>query len=310
MTDSVSNYQIYCTTEAKFVSGWGTAPPTTCYNNNAHSVDVGQISALETVINVNAGSTSTVYKYKIYCTTEAKYVEGWGSIEPTTCYNNTAHSVNLNSVQQLETVKNSQVKVIEDSANIARNVKIVTIDFVDVPAGGTQTKTYTFDIVTSMYSYKFATDDTNKGDEITIAVNPNTVLGLITANVSAGNTFIYAPAAMFLYGWPGFNVYLSNGTNLDDLGEIRSINRVAGTITVQTAAVHNFSSTNTVMMMTYFNMKNLKIGPPQMYAFGEDVIGGAAVPVGTVVHFTYKNNYTIAELDEPKSMSVYLTLLF
>jgi hypothetical protein len=310
MTSSITNYKIYCTTEAKFVTGWGTAAPTVCYNNNTHSVDVGQVSSLETVINVNANSTSTVQKYKIYCATEAKYVEGWGSTEPTTCYNNTTHTVNLSSVQTLETVNNSQVKVIEDGAAIARNVKIVSINFENVAAGETQTKTYTFRIVTSMYSYKFATDDTNKGDEITIAIKPNTVLGLITANITAGNTVIYAPAAIFLYGWPGFNVYASDGTNLDDLGEIISLDSVAGTMTVQTAAVHNFSSTNTVIMMTYFNMKSMKIGPPQMYAFGEDVIGGAAVPVGTVVHFSYKNNQAISELDEPKNMSVYLTLLF
>ena len=310
MTDSISNYSIYCNTENVYVNGWGISPPTTCYNNNSHSVDETKISTIETIINVNANSTSLINKYQIYCNTESDWIEGWSNVEPTTCYNNTSHSVNLHSVQELESVSNSQVKIIEDTAFVARNVKIVSVHFENVQVGETQIKSYKFEYITSMYSYKFATDDTNKGDEISIAINPQTPLGLITADITAGDTIIYAPAALFTFGWVGFNIYVSDGTNFNDLGEIINIDKVNNTITVKNPAVNDFSSNDTILLMTYYNMKGMKIGPAQMYAFGEDVIGGAAVPVGTEVQFSYKNNQIIPELDEPKTLTIYLTLLF
>ena len=48
--------------------------------------------------------TSTVNKYRIYCNTESSWIEGWGTTEPTVCYNNSGHTVNSNSVSLLETV--------------------------------------------------------------------------------------------------------------------------------------------------------------------------------------------------------------
>ncbi len=308
MTESVSKYQIYCNTEGKNVTGWGTSIPTVCYNNSEHSV--GAATTLETIVNANAANLTSVVRYKIYCETESKYVEGWGTTSPTACYTNTAHTVNPNSVQVLETVARSQVKIIEDSVNIKRNVRVEPISFTEVAIGATQHRTFQFKFVTSMYSFQFMTDDTNKGDELSIAINKDTPLGLITQNVSAGATTIYPPAAIFTYGWQGFNVYLSDGTNLDDLGDIITLNQAAGTITVSTPAVHSFSSSNTLLLMTYYTMKSLIIGPPGTYQFGNDVIGGAAVPVGTVVTFSYKNNYFIEELDAPKNLNLYMTLLF
>jgi hypothetical protein len=310
-TESVSKYSIYCNTEGNSVSGWGTTPPTVCYNNNTHSVDTGQVSTIETVINVNAGSTTTVKKYKIYCNTENSFVEGWGESSPSTCYNDSTHSINLNSVQEIDTVNNSQVKIIEDGVKVSRNVKVVHIEFENVEANQSQTKIYTFRYITSMYSYKFATDDTNKGDSITIAIDPNSPMGLITQDITTGDTVISAPLPLVLYGSAGFNVNISDGVNSDDLGEIISIDKVNNTIEVENPAQHDYSAIDTTAYMTYYNMRNMKIGPPQMYAFGEDIIGGASVPVGTNVHFTYTNNATTIDLtDEPKNMSIYMTILF
>ena len=311
MTETVSKYSIYCNTEATFVEGWGVAPPTVCYNNNTHSVDTNQITTLETVTNINASELQIINKYKIFCVTENTFVEGWGDTEPTTCYNNTSHTVNLNSIQLVESVSRSEVRIKEDSAIVSRNVKIVPIVFDNVASNTSQTQSFTFQYVTSMYSYMFMTDDFNKGDSITIAVNPNTPLGLITSDITSGDMVISPPAPLFAFGQNGFNVTVSDGTNTSDLGEIISMDSMSQTITVEQAADNNFSSVNTVLYMTYYNMRNLIIGPPQCYRFGDDVIGGAAVPVGTTVTFTYTNNAVSSNIsDEPKSFVVYLTLLF
>lgn len=91
MSDSITQYKIYCNTEAKFVLGWGTSPPTVCYNNNVHTINTNSIQIVKTVAsnivsinqndvsqsgrfiletvsipNVPGGSTSTVnYKFDV-----------------------------------------------------------------------------------------------------------------------------------------------------------------------------------------------------------------------------------------------------
>lgn len=253
---------------------------------------------------------STVYKYKIYCTTEEKYVEGWGTTAPTVCYNNNTHTVNSNSVQTIDTIASDAVSIKEDKVQVARNVKIEFIEFKNVESNSTQTVEYKFDIVTSMYSFQFMADDTNKGDELTIA-GVDTTMGLIAASLSPGATTLYAPPALLAYGTQGFYLKLTDGTNTDELGYILSIDKIAGTVTFQNATTHSFSSSNTLVKMTYYIMKSVKIGPPATYMFCDDVVGGTAVPLNTVVKFIYKNNSMPGDLtDEPKSLIVYLTLLF
>lgn len=255
--------------------------------------------------------STTVSRYKIYCTIEAQYVEGWGTTAPAACYNNNTHSVNLNSVQVIEQVASDTVKIKEDSIVIPRNVWIKDIRFTDVESNSSQTQTFVFDITVSMYSFTLTTDDTNKGDEFTIAVNPNTPIGAITADLSIGSTTLNAPAGLLAYGWNGFELKISDTVNTNDLGRITTIDKVNGTVTFTNATTDLFLANQGVLYMTYYTMKELKFGAPGTLKFGEDVIGGAMVPVGTTVSFTYKNNTMPGDLtDSPKTFIVYLTLLF
>ena len=44
----------------------------------------------------------TVYKYKIYCITEAMYVCRFDIVPPVACYNNNLHVINPNSIQKIK----------------------------------------------------------------------------------------------------------------------------------------------------------------------------------------------------------------
>lgn len=310
-TTSVTKYSIYCNTESTTVTGWGTAPPTQCYNNNAHSVNTATVATVETVYNANKGSTAIIYKYKIYCIDEEKYVEGWSSSSPTTCFHNLSHSVNLASVQELEVVNNAEVKIKEDAVVLNRNFKIISIVFNNVPSYQSQTVSYTFDLINSFYSFMFISDDTNKGDYLTIAASPNTALGLITQNMTAGATTLYAPIGLLLYGAVGFHIKATDGTNTDDLGYITAIDKVGGTVTFNIPAVHNFSSTNTLILMTYYICKDLEIGAPGIFRAADDINGGTLITPGTNVQFTYTNNARTIDLtEEPKNLVFYMEVLF
>lgn len=49
MTSSVYNYEIFCITDQKFVSGWGTSPPNKCYENDTHEINPNSISIVNTI---------------------------------------------------------------------------------------------------------------------------------------------------------------------------------------------------------------------------------------------------------------------
>ncbi|MGL5935642.1 MAG: hypothetical protein ACRCZI_08455 [Cetobacterium sp.] len=250
---------------------------------------------------------STVNKYKIYCETESAYIEGWGTESPTVCYNNNTHTVNPNSPQIVEIVSSSLVSIKEDKISNGRNTWVENIVIEDVSANSTKSSIFTFPIAVSMYSFSFVTDSTNKGDDFSIFANENTTLGLIGADISAGATSLTAPAALLLYGYVGFHLTLTNGTNTNELGIIKTINKVTGIVTFETATVNSFLASNTLVKMTVRIFDNMRIGGAGVYKFFDDVIGGAAIPAGTVVKFTYKNN---AILGSAKELSIMLTCLY
>lgn len=55
-----------------------------------------------------------VSEWQIYCNTESDWVQSWSVDRPTTCKNNTAHTVNSGSVQQIQTISNQQVNIVNN----------------------------------------------------------------------------------------------------------------------------------------------------------------------------------------------------
>jgi hypothetical protein len=54
---------------------------------------------------------TSVAEWRIFCTTEEQWVTSWGISAPTQCNNNTTHTVNLQSVQQLQTINENNVSI-------------------------------------------------------------------------------------------------------------------------------------------------------------------------------------------------------
>lgn len=75
--------------------------------------------------------------YRIYCNTEVAWSYGWSTSEPTTCYNNPAHTVNSDSVQLLE-YGNANSNSDTGGTIVINNTdnSITGVDTVDVGSGG------------------------------------------------------------------------------------------------------------------------------------------------------------------------------
>lgn len=56
-------------------------------------------------------STNSVSQWRIYCNTESAWVYSWETAAPTTCNNDTGHTVNSNSAQIVDTINKQMVEV-------------------------------------------------------------------------------------------------------------------------------------------------------------------------------------------------------
>lgn len=251
-------------------------------------------------------TSTTVNKYKIYCNTESAYVNGWGQTAPTTCYNNNAHDVNAASVQLIQTVSQDAVTIKQDTIAIARNPFVRNIVISGVAPNSSESVTYIFNIPSSMYSFYFITTDAQMGDTMSVVANSHTTMGLITANITAGTTVIPSPAAMMLYGALGFYFTITDGTHTEELGQIISKDLVANTVTVQTATAYAYSATNTLVQFSVVVADAIVLGGGGMHSYFDNVIGGAAIPAGTVTTYTYTNN---SSTGPDKMISMYMNCL-
>ena len=72
----------------------------------------------------------TTYKYRIYCITENRFVSGYGTNYPTTCYNNPSHTVNSNGVNLISSPIQVNLPV---SQQISFNSYTPLLDFNYIP---------------------------------------------------------------------------------------------------------------------------------------------------------------------------------
>jgi hypothetical protein len=76
---------------------------------------------------------NTVIKWRIYCTTENEWTEGWlneGDPEPTTCFTDSGHTVNSNSVQQVDSVSEIIQSSLVSTANSTSTLLAADVQFV------------------------------------------------------------------------------------------------------------------------------------------------------------------------------------
>ena len=67
----------------------------------------------------------SISEWRIFCLTENSWVENWSINAPTTCKNNTSHSVNMGSVQLLQNVSNQMVEVINNYKDTLESSRVV-----------------------------------------------------------------------------------------------------------------------------------------------------------------------------------------
>jgi hypothetical protein len=248
-------------------------------------------------------STQTICNYKIYCNTENMYVYGWGSVVPTTCYNNNTHNVNVNSVQIVSTISPSVVTINQNPININGSPFVLCMNILDVAPGATGTVETEFLVDIALFNFKFApTDVSYSGDSISITGNPNTNLGLIGEDIAINSNTIVSPL-LFAHGGMNYSVTLTDGTNTNDMGVIISNNSETNAVTTSNSSTNAFSATNTEILLSVKIFNELLLGSQNIYTFFESRVTPLSIPAGSVLQISYTNNSTTGN---PKSISFYV----
>lgn len=237
--------------------------------------------------------STTVRNYQFRCLTENAWVTAWGTSPPTACTHDNTHMIDTNSISVIETVSKSITKIQEETVPTGENIRVTTI-ILDIPAGevGAITNQVTAweNIPTSVMQIDVVSTAAHEGDVLDIWLLRNATIGALTASSAIGATTFSVSPTVIANALLGFEVRLTNGITTEELGQIKSIDKAANTITVSTAAVNAFSAASpTYVQFSVRPVKNYTFGPGWIRQWGQSKIGGMTVRANSVVTMRYKN---------------------
>lgn len=235
-------------------------------------------------------STPPVYKYRIYCVTEGQNVYEWAESTPTTCPNNTAHTINPNSISIIQQLASNAVKIQMEDVPTGGNFCAQTFS-VTAAANTTTTSQASWPFNISILLVSWTTTSDNNGDIVNVEIPSHLTVGTITSNISVGDTTIAVSPTVLEYLENGYFVTITDGTHTDEVGRVIGISTTDNTITVETASTNAYSATTpTYVQMTIKPINNLEFGPAQTYTIGQYSLSATHIPANTPINVLYTNN--------------------
>lgn len=234
----------------------------------------------------------TYTRYIVPCITEGIGVDsGFVSSVPTVCPNNNTHTIDPTGIRVVDTIVD-KVVVIKQSTNVTVGPNFrVDCYTVNIPANATVTYdiSYPYNICTYLVTYQ-ATPE-NIGDSFDVIGAPDTICARLAADIEPGvTTLTLNPVYVTLY--PGYSLTITNGTDTDNLGEIKTYNIGTGVITFTNATTHSFVATNIVRMSVY-RVKCFNIVNGESFVIGRTKIDASGLPANVKVRFVYRNKSNV-----------------
>ena len=245
-------------------------------------------------------SVKTIYNWELYCATEQTYKTVWSPTQPTVCPTNDAHTIVTNPGPKIiQTIMNNNVKIIEEDGVTQAIYKFR--GFPDPPyiqnipsgnVGNVTIETHSWPYPITLLNGWFIATENMVGDSIDATVGENSVIGVITAPVTPGQTVIPVTSTVFNNLYKGFFVSITDGVQTNLLGECVSLNSGNSTITVATPVSNTFSPLSpTYVRLTVKVVENMHIlVGNQRYSFAEKKLGGKYIPSNVPIRVKYTNN--------------------
>lgn len=225
--------------------------------------------------------------YKLYCVDENQVVTVWTDTPPTVCPNSSAHQIDADSVRISSQYKDI-FQAVEDSEGYFETTHVV----MNIPSGtpGDVTEhdvSWPMDIL--LWRTLLTPTTEMVGDSITVMAAPETTVGVLTANASAGATVLNVNSTVFANTLRGFYITLDDGVNKDTLDRCVVLDSGAGTITVETATINSFVAGTPVKISVYL-LKDIYVPDTNIIDVGSKGFKGKTMTAGTILRMYYTNN--------------------
>jgi len=232
----------------------------------------------------------TKYRYQIYCETEGKYKYVIDSTQPTQCPDDPTHTLYTVVTRSLNEYNDNFVEIGQESKLTGGNFAVESREL-NIPAYSEVIYDRAWPFPTNALSIFFNTTSSNRNDQLSLVISPDTAIGGITQAVTTTDTSFFMSAGGIPYIRPGYWVRLVDGTNSTEYLQIHSLNPITCEISVSGEIGYDFSPlTPTIVEMGIFMMKEMFLEGPYQYRIGDVTIGSSYLPENTIVRIQYKNN--------------------
>lgn len=131
---------------------------------------------------------TTVYKYRVFCATDAKFEYVWGETEPTTCPTNSSHTINSTKTSIVDTCESNVVTVREESTATGGRFGCTTLK-VSAAANSAGTVFYSYPYAISALVITFISAESHRGNFLDLAISKDTITGILTSNISSASAW-------------------------------------------------------------------------------------------------------------------------
>jgi hypothetical protein len=219
----------------------------------------------------------SVKKYKVYCSSESAFVSGWSETEPTTCFNNNAHTIDSNqtTLTDIQLDENVRIKQTYDTPSDGDSYflysKVHTVEpnsITDLPIN--------LEIDCNMYAVRINTKRESIGDKWSSYINKDTVIGIVTAG--SDSTIVNVSSTD--------HVKVGYFISYDGINRYQVLGKTATTVTHNTDVIVNPGD---FVRVTYYLVYKKQIVVPGIETFGSSIIGSARIPASYTSGITYEN---------------------
>lgn len=218
-------------------------------------------------------------KYVVYCETEAAYVEGWASAEPTTCFHDDSHVITTAKTKELSTPYFRLVQSGVTDSTVQVPKLYIQHTHVEVKNFETKDIVLPVEVDQNVFSIQLEFSDASMGDVFSIWLNKDTTIGGFTQTTTS--SVLPVSDSVLLYAKPGF--FLGAGAGVHH--RITNVDSEAKTVTLNGPLSVTSGS---ACQLTYFLIYEWVI-TRKNYTFGTSIIGSSSVAKGNVSGITYNN---------------------
>lgn len=247
----------------------------------------------------------TRYDWRLYCTTESRWVEGTTkeSSNPTKCFNNNSHVIEPASVTLLKTISPSIVILKEEEIVTNGNYKCDCVSF-DCPPGITSHE-ISFPFPINLLSTTSTLDEKHTGNVLDVYFVPDSIIGITTLQDGANTDSQILLSQQTLDNvLIGLNVSTTDYLGTESLGTVQNININSSEITVSGDPSRVFNINNSTIKFSYptitktltqillANTSTLVLSDTQNIIVGLQV-NIDNIPIGRVISINNNNNTVV-----------------